>query len=114
MTAANLQRVLVTGSTGFIGSRLTQRLVAEGREVAVVVRPDSPLDQLGDVASQVELLRHDGTTSQLSGFVESFSPEIVFHLAENFICVNDSEHVATLVADKDACTAQECQAMFSA
>lgn len=114
MTAANLQRVLVTGSTGFIGSRLTQCLVAEGREVAVVVRPDSPLDQLGDAASQVELLRHDGTTSQLSGFVEAFSPEIVFHLAANFIGVHTSEDVAPLVADNVAFTAQVCQAMVAA
>ncbi len=114
MTAANPQRALVTGSTGFIGSRLTQRLVAEGRKVAVVARPDSPLDQLGDAASQVELLRHDGTTSQLSGFVEDFSPAIVFHLAANFIGVHTSEDVVPLVADNVAFTAQVCQAMVAA
>lgn len=114
MNAADPQRVLVTGATGFIGSRLTQRLLADGAEIAIVARPNSSLDQLGDAANQVALLRHDGTTSQLSAFVKDFSPQIVFHLAANFIGVHDSDDVAPLVADNVAFTAQVCQAMVAA
>jgi nucleoside-diphosphate-sugar epimerase len=114
VTAAKPQRALVTGATGFIGSRLTQRLVADGTEVAIVARPKSSLDQLGDAANQVDLLRHDGSTGQLSAFVAAFSPEIVFHLAAEFIGVHTSDDVAPLVADNVAFTAQVCQAMAAA
>ena len=114
MSAAAPQRVLVTGATGFIGSRLTRQLVADGTAVAIVARPSSSFDQLGDAANQVELLRHDGSTGQLSDFVKDFSPQVVFHLAANFIGVHTSDDVTPLVADNVAFTAQVCQAMLAA
>jgi len=114
MTTAKPQRVLVTGATGFIGSRLTRQLIAEGAEVAIVARANSSFDQLGDAANHVELLRHDGSTGQLSGFVEKFSPAIVFHLAANFIGVHNSDDVAPLVADNVGFTAQVCEAVVAA
>ncbi len=114
MTNAKPQRALVTGATGFIGSRLTRRLIAEGTEVAIVARASSSLDQLGDAANNVELLRHDGSTGQLSDFVAAFSPKIVYHLAANFIGVHTSDDVIPLVADNVGFTAQMCEAMVTA
>ncbi len=114
MNAAKPQRVLVTGATGFIGSRLTRSLIADGVDVAIVARTHSSLDQLGDAANRIEVLRHDGSTGQLSGFVEKFSPEIVFHLAANFVGVHGSDDVAPLVADNVGFTAQLCAAMVAA
>lgn len=114
MNAAKPQRVLVTGATGFIGSRLTRYLIAQGAEVAIVARANSSFDQLGDAANEVELLRHDGGIDQLSSFVANFSPEIVFHLAANFIGVHTSDDVAPLIADNVGFTAQVCEAMVAA
>lgn len=114
MNDAKPQRVLVTGATGFIGSRLTRSLVAGGVDVAIVARANSSLDQLGDAANHVELLRHDGSTDQLSAFIGEFSPEIVFHLAANFIGVHTSGDVTPLIADNVGFTAQLCEAMVAA
>jgi nucleoside-diphosphate-sugar epimerase len=113
VTETNPQRALVTGATGFIGSRLVQSLVRDGVETAIVARPSSSFDQLGAAANQVELLRHDGSTGQLGGFIKTFSPEIVFHLAANFIGVHNSDDVIPLVADNVAFTAQLCEAMVA-
>lgn len=41
-----MPRVLVTGASGFIGTKLTERLVARGDEVVCLVRPSSKLDAL--------------------------------------------------------------------
>lgn len=114
MNDAKPQRVLVTGATGFIGSRLTRSLVADGVDVAIVARANSSLGQLGDAANHVELLRHDGSTGQLSAFVKKFSPDIVYHLAANFIGVHTSDDVTPLVADNVGFTAQLCEAMVAA
>jgi nucleoside-diphosphate-sugar epimerase len=114
MNDAKPQRALVTGATGFIGSRLTRSLVADGVDVAIVARANSSLDQLGDAANHVELLRHDGSTGQLSAFVGKFSPDIVFHLAANFIGVHTPDDVTPLIADNVGFTAQVCEAMVAA
>jgi nucleoside-diphosphate-sugar epimerase len=113
VTNTNPQRALVTGATGFIGSRLAQNLVRNGVEIAIIARASSSFDQLGGAANQVEVLRHDGSTEQLTELVGKFSPEIVFHLAANFIGVHSSEDVAPLVADNVAFTAQLCEAMVA-
>lgn len=114
MNAATPQRALVTGATGFIGSRLTRSLIADGVDVAIVARANSSFDQLGDAANHVEVLRHDGSTGQLCAFIEKFSPEIVYHLAANFIGVHDSGDVTPLIADNVAFTTQLCEAMVAA
>ncbi len=81
----NLQgkRVLVTGGSGFIGSHLVNRLVAEGCEVAVMVRYGNVmrcerLRYLWDKLTIIEAdLRNRGSLEAMC----DFKPEIVYHLA---------------------------------
>ncbi|MDH3739878.1 MAG: NAD(P)-dependent oxidoreductase, partial [Alphaproteobacteria bacterium] len=93
---------------------LSRRLRDGGSAVAIVARPNSTLDQLGDAAGRLEVLRHDGSTAQLNGFVAEFSPAVVYHLAANFVGVHTSDDVAPLVADNVGFTAQLCEAMAAA
>ena len=70
------KRVLVTGGTGFIGSHLVERLVAEGAKVRV-----SSIEGIGHLAhiqDSVELIERD-ITEELNDLVEGI--ECVFHLA---------------------------------
>ena len=46
--------ILVTGATGFVGSRLVRDLVAGGAAVRVLRRPTSRLDLLGTAAREVQ------------------------------------------------------------
>ena len=75
--------VLVTGITGFIGSRLASRLVDQGDEVYGLVRHSSEreLKRLEKIASRVHLIEGDLVRfhSVLSA-VEASDPKIVFHL----------------------------------
>lgn len=78
--------VLVTGGAGFIGSNLTDRFLAEGREVIVV--DDLSTGKLanlgvarGDGDGHFEFHRLDITRGALDRVVEKHRPEVICHLA---------------------------------
>ncbi len=71
-------RVLVTGASGFIGSKLTERLVAQGDDVTCLVRAASRLDRLRPLG--VSLATADvRDPAALAGAVKRF--DVVYHLA---------------------------------
>jgi 2-alkyl-3-oxoalkanoate reductase len=71
-------KAAVTGGTGFIGSRLVERLVEKGYEVRCLVRKSSqvgPLKKLGVELCYGDLLDHDSLRSLTKG------GDLVYHLA---------------------------------
>jgi UDP-glucose 4-epimerase len=75
-----MPRVLVTGGAGFIGSHLTDRLLAEGHEVAVL--DDLSTGLRANVADGVRF--HEGDlcdVNSLRRLLREFRPELIFHLA---------------------------------
>jgi UDP-glucose 4-epimerase len=76
-------RCIVTGGAGFIGSHLTERLLADGHEVVVVDDLSTGrLENLGTVASDARLHAHEADVADpgaLSGLVGR--GDWVFHLA---------------------------------
>ncbi len=75
---------LVTGGAGFIGSHLTDRLVADGHRVTVV--DDLSHGRAANLAvaaatGRCDLVKLDVTDPDLAGVVRSARPEVVFHLA---------------------------------
>jgi nucleoside-diphosphate-sugar epimerase len=82
MAADDPARILVTGGTGMVGANLVHRLVAEGREVAVLARTGSSLLRLKPVEGRVELLRADlSDVEAVKTAVGRVRPHAIFHLA---------------------------------
>lgn len=77
-------KALLTGATGFIGSRLTRRLVDAGHSVAILVRESSRTDQLAGYLDRLRLRVVDDTTECLRRVVAFELPDVVFHLATYF------------------------------
>lgn len=107
-------RALVTGATGFIGSRLTRRLVATGWRVAVVVRETSKLDQFGETATGITVHRCADDLAALCAAVAAEPPDTAFHLAGHYVGAAGPGDVAPLVDANIAFTARLAEALADA
>ena len=75
------KRVFVTGSTGFIGQRLVQRLAEAGAQVYAGVAPDEKPERVAELPVQVRRLTCDiCNAAVVRAAVAEAVPQIVFHL----------------------------------
>lgn len=73
---------LVTGAAGFVGANLTQRLVGDGHEVHLLLRPDHDLWRLADVVGDLRV--HHVALEDLDDVraaIRRIDPAWAFHLA---------------------------------
>ena len=80
-----MRRALVTGATSYLGRELIRRLGVEGVEVHALVRPGSDLTRLGDGAARPRCHVHNGMTAGMTELVGTARPDVVFHLATNYV-----------------------------
>ncbi len=76
------KRVLVTGANGFIGAHLVARLIEVKAVVYALVSPQSTLQRLRNMESQINIVRCDLLDPvTLNTVCLEICPQIVFHLA---------------------------------
>jgi UDP-glucose 4-epimerase len=77
-----MKRVLLTGATGFVGANLARRLLHDGHDVHLIVRPSSNLWRVSEIQQHVTLhavsLEDSASVEQT---VRDCRPEWIFHLA---------------------------------
>lgn len=76
-------KALVTGANGFLGSWLTKRLLLEGYQVKALVRKNSDLSELADIAGPyTNLTLAYGDVTQRESLLQAFAgQDVIFHLA---------------------------------
>ena len=77
------EKVLVTGGSGFIGSHLCRRLVAEGADVYVMIKYNSVMDnvRLVDLWGRITPVEADLRNPDSLRQIKEIKPQIVYHLA---------------------------------
>jgi len=76
------KRVILTGASGFIGANLARRLLSDGHQVHLLVRPAEARWRLDAIAGEVFV--HEVALQQqelLESIVTAIDPDWVFHLA---------------------------------
>lgn len=77
-----MNKILVTGGTGFVGARVVRQLVEQGREVAVLMRASSNSRRIDDLLNRCTVIHGDLAQIETArGALTRFSPEAVVHLA---------------------------------
>ncbi|NJL92775.1 MAG: NAD-dependent epimerase/dehydratase family protein [Anaerolineae bacterium] len=77
-----MKRVLLTGGSGFVGANLARRLLQEGHQVHLLLRPgyaDWRLTEIQDALQMHVLDLHD--PNAVTAVVRQVQPEWIFHLA---------------------------------
>ncbi|MDH3974414.1 MAG: NAD(P)-dependent oxidoreductase [Deltaproteobacteria bacterium] len=111
MNNSAYEKVLITGATGFVGSHLAKRLVSDGKDVHLIVRPGSDLSPLNSISEKITLHCHDGSTEGMFSVVEKAEPHIVFHLASLFLAQHESKDVAPMIESNILFATQLAEAM---
>lgn len=102
---------LVTGGTGYVGSRLISHLVNTGWQVHLVVRPGSDLSMIAPVIDAVRFYPHDGSTEDMIRVVAESRPNVVFHLASLFLAQHNPHDIEPLISSNILFGTQLLEAM---
>ena len=77
-----MKRALITGGTGFVGANLARRLLRDGHEVHLLVRPDYHSWRIDSIKPDLRLHTASITDAEaLTRAVRAARPDWVFHLA---------------------------------
>ena len=77
-----MKRVLITGASGFVGSNIARRLLAEGHEVHALLRKERVAWRVADLERDLRV--HSGELADeaaVGAAVSSARPDWIFHLA---------------------------------
>jgi len=93
-----VQRVLLTGSTGFVGHHLASALLNQGLEVHLLIRPNSNRARIQSLPGAPVIHVHDGTIRRMVRIVQQAAPDTVFHLASHIVAEHQGEDIEPLIA----------------
>jgi nucleoside-diphosphate-sugar epimerase len=89
------ERVLLTGATGYIGSRLARRFVERGHTVSIICRPNSSFGLIDSIKEKIEIYPIDGSFASINNVIQKSCPDLVIHIASLFL----TEHQPSQVKD---------------
>lgn len=93
-----MKSVLITGITGYIGSRLALALLPENITVYGLVREPLNTTYLSkNLLEKVTLFPYNGTVESVQAALENSRPDVVYHLAAYYTASREMEDVQRLV-----------------
>jgi dihydroflavonol-4-reductase len=79
---AKVDRIFVTGATGFVGANLVHLLLEQGYDLRLLVRPGTPRDNLPPIGPRVEVVEGDLQSADLVQHLQGC--RYLFHVAAHY------------------------------
>jgi UDP-glucose 4-epimerase len=77
-----MNRILLTGASGFVGARVARLLVEQGRDVALLLRASSDTRRIDDLLARCTVIRGDmDELEAVRAPTEAFRPAATIHIA---------------------------------
>ncbi len=92
------RRALVTGASGFVGSRVAIHLSESGWEVGALLRSESSDKQLDNRGRGIEIYRIDESFKSISDIIGKFLPDCIFHVAACTLHDYNPHQVSNLIS----------------
>lgn len=108
------ERVLITGITGYIGSRLAKRLLSDCCVYGLVRQPMNQTYLSRDVQSRIAFLPYDGSCKSVIAALDACRPNTVYHLAAHYTTAHDEDAVQQLLESNLALGTYLLEAMSTA
>lgn len=90
-------KILITGATGFIGSYLLSKLIAEGHSIAILIRNESDYWRIRELISECHVIYGNyDTIENCENEILSYNPEVVYHIGWSGVG-NDQRNNDTMV-----------------
>jgi nucleoside-diphosphate-sugar epimerase len=105
------KRALVTGATGYLGSRVAIALLNSGWHVEAIIRPGSSTHLLKPCLDRLPLHVHNGSAEEMRVLMAAARPDVVFHLAALTMADHETSDVDALVGANVLFSTQLVEAM---
>lgn len=79
-----MNNILLTGATGFLGSKILKKIVDEGYNVVVLVRKESNLSRIQNVNGAFKLFYIDEKLDNFDELFEKFKIDTIIHTATEY------------------------------
>ncbi|MBT7896816.1 MAG: NAD(P)-dependent oxidoreductase [Flavobacteriales bacterium] len=93
-----MKTALITGITSYIGTELAKKLSCNGVQVFVVIRPSSDKSLIPLCVDNECIYIHDGTTESMIKIVKLVKPDIVYHLASEYLIAPNPQQIDSLLS----------------
>lgn len=92
-----MQKIAITGASGFVGSNLTNWFLRLGYEVHLIIRENSDLSKIDLSSTGLQIFVFKNNINELKEFFCTYKPNCVIHLASRFIAEHESHQIEELI-----------------
>jgi nucleoside-diphosphate-sugar epimerase len=76
-----MNKAIITGGTGYIGSNLARHLLNRGWKISIISRINSDLEYIKDIKEKISIYYYNNDVNDLCYYFSKFKPDVIFHLA---------------------------------